>query len=112
MVRGESGREIDEVALTQLIRLNALASGIIVGLLAGLGVFAATNWLVLKGGDVVGPHLALLGQFFVGYTVTFVGSLVGLAYAFVFGFAVGFAVAWLYNWLVDLRVDKRSKRYG
>ena len=55
---------------------------------AGLGVFVATNWLISEGGPVVGPHLALLGQFFIGYRVTFVGSLVGFLWAFAVGFLV------------------------
>ena len=95
------GADLEEAALTQLMRLNAIVTGIVTGLVAGLGLFIVTNWLVLKGGEEVGPHLSLLDQFFVGYTVTFAGSLVGFTYAFVVGFAVGFAVAWLYNILVD-----------
>jgi hypothetical protein len=66
-------------------------------------LFLATNWLVVKGGDVVGPHLALLGQYFLGYRVTFVGSLVGFAYAFVVGFVAGYGVSRIYNWVVDRR---------
>ena len=73
------------------------------GLVAGVGLFIATNWLVMKGGPVVGPHLSLLGQFFIGYRVTFVGSLVGLAYGFGCGFIAGSLVARLYNWLARLR---------
>lgn len=69
---------------------------------------AVTNWLVIKGGPVVGPHLTLLGQFFLGYRVTFVGSLIGFAYAFVVGFVGGFAVAWIYNRLLDLRMGGGS----
>lgn len=78
-------------------KLDKTALGVACGAWLGLGVFAATLILVLKGGEVVGPHLALLGQFFVGYSVTAVGSVVGLAYGFVTGFAVGWAMAFLYN---------------
>ena len=83
--------------------LNGTVQGVVVGLIAGLGIFIATNWLIIKGGPVVGPHLALLGQFFIGYRVTFVGSLIGFAYGFVLGFCVGYGVARAYNWLADLR---------
>ncbi len=96
-------RDLEEVVLTRLLRLNTTVCGILTGLLAGLGVFIATNWLVLKGGTVVGPHLALLSQFFIGYRVTFLGSLIGFAYAFVWGFLGGFFISWMYNRLVDLR---------
>lgn len=97
----ERDKALEEVVLTQLLRLNATAQGVALGLVAGLAIFIATNWLVLKGGEVVGPHLALLGQFFIGYRVTFVGSLIGFAYAFACGFAGGYGIARLYNWIVD-----------
>lgn len=82
---------------SRVIRMNATATGLVVGILAGLALFVATNWLVLKGGDVVGPHLALLSQVFVGYSVTFTGSLVGFAYATACGFVAGYLGARLYN---------------
>jgi hypothetical protein len=89
------------------MRLNALFNGVVTGLLFGLGIFLATNWLVLKGGAVVGPHLGLLGEFFIGYRVTFAGSLVGFAYGFAVGFVVGFGVAALYNWILTKRMRRR-----
>src|SRR5512145_3299215 len=81
----------------RVLRLQALAQGLGCGVVAGLGLFLATNWLVVKGGPVVGPHLALLSQFLPGYTVTFAGSLVGLAYGFVGGFAGGYLLGVVYN---------------
>ena len=96
-------KKLTDLVLVRVVRLNAVIVGLVTGLMAGLALFVATNWLILKGGRVVGPHLALLGQFFIGYRVTFVGSLIGFAYAFVLGFGVGYAVARIYNWLVDLR---------
>lgn len=88
---------LEKVLLVQVQRLNARASGFVTGLVAGLGLFAATNWLVIKGGDDVGGHLQLLGHFFPGYTVTFVGSLIGFTYALVAGSVVGYLVARVYN---------------
>jgi hypothetical protein len=96
-------KDLQEAVLVQLLYLNARVQGVVVGLLAGLAVFVATNWLVLKGGEVVGPHLALLGQFFIGYQVSFVGSLIGFAYGFGFGYLVGYLAARLYNAIVRLR---------
>ncbi|MCA9924924.1 MAG: hypothetical protein KC421_21260 [Anaerolineales bacterium] len=93
---------LEQIVLTKLVKLNGFVSGIVTGIIAGLGLFIITNFLVLKGGEVIGPHLALLGQFFWGYTVTFFGSLVGFAYGFVTGFIIGYAVALLYNWILKL----------
>jgi hypothetical protein len=99
----EDEKVLEEVVLTRLLRLNTTIQGIATGIVVGLGIFIATNWLLLKGGDIVGPHLSLLGQFFIGYRVTFVGSLIGLVYGFACGFAGGYLVAWIYNRVVDLR---------
>ena len=106
----EDKENLQAVVMTRLLRLNAALHGVVTGLLFGLGIFLATNWLVLKGGRVVGPHLALLGQFFIGYRVTFVGSLIGFGYGFGVGFVVGFAIAWLYNRVLDLRAGAGSPR--
>ena len=90
----------------RILRLDAVAQGITTGVIAGLGVFVATNWLVLKGGRVVGPNLALLGQFFPGYRVTFVGSLIGFVWAFVYGAGAGYAVSRIYNLLADRKAAR------
>jgi hypothetical protein len=87
----------DELIGRAVIRLNVKLMGIVVGLVLGFGLFLVTNLLVLKGGRVVGPHLGLLGQFFPGYTVTFLGSLIGFLYAFVTGFVVGAVFGAVYN---------------
>ena len=80
-----------------VLRLNQRVAGLGFGVLFGLGLFIATNWLVLKGGPHVGAHLMLLRQYFPGYSVTFVGSLVGFAEAFIVGNIVGFLIVWIYN---------------
>jgi len=93
----------EDVILTRLIRLDAVIHGIVFGLIAGLLLFIATIWLVIKGGPVVGPNLSLLGQFFIGYRVTFLGSFIGFGYGFLSGFLGGYFIATIYNWIVDLR---------
>src|SRR5437867_650882 len=93
----EDRKSLEKIVLARMVRLNATAQGVVTGIMAGIAIFVATNWLVLKGGDVIGPHLALLGQFFIGYRVTFGGSLIGAAYGFLCGFAIGAFVAKMYN---------------
>lgn len=80
-----------------VILLNAKLLGIVLGFLAGVGLFLVTNFLVLKGGVHVGAHLGLLGNFFPGYRVTFFGSIIGFCYAFVVGFLVGVVLGAVYN---------------
>jgi hypothetical protein len=95
--------EIEPALAVRILRLEALVQGVAWGLVAGLALFLATNFLVLKGGRVVGPHLSLLRQFFIGYEVTFVGSLIGFAYAFACGFVAGYFVSLVYNRVVRRR---------
>ena len=98
-------RTLEKVVLTRLLRLNATVQGVVTGIIVGLVIFIATNWLLIKAeeGEVVGPHLSLLGQFFIGYEVSFVGSLIGFAYGFLSGFLIGYFLARIYNWSVDFR---------
>ena len=80
-----------------VILLNAKLLGIVLGFLTGAGLFLATNFLVVKGGQNVGAHLSLLANFFPGYRVTFLGSIIGFFYAFVVGFLVGVVLGTVYN---------------
>jgi hypothetical protein len=84
-------------------RLRASIMSVVFGFAGGVGLWLATIWLVIRGGDVVGPHLALLSNYFPGYTVTWVGAFVGLFYGALAGGLVGWVLAWLYNKLADLR---------
>lgn len=80
-----------------VLRINARAWGISTGLVFGFGLFLATNVLTLRGGENVGRHLQLLGIYFPGYRVTFLGSLVGFVYAFVLGYGIGRVIGYVYN---------------
>lgn len=83
-----------------ILRLNARAWGIAIGLLLGVGLFVATNILVLKGGADMGQHLSLLRVYLPGYRVSFVGSIVGFIYLFVIGYGIGRIIGTVYNRLV------------
>lgn len=85
------------------VSLDGIVLGCALGILCGGTLFAATAWLVVKGGDSVGPHLGLLGQFFPGYSVTWRGSFVGFVYGFACGGAAGWIIATVYNWVAERR---------
>ena len=51
----------------------------------------------------VGVHLNLLSQYFIGYSVTLVGSIIGFFYAFGTGFIGAYVAARIYNWIVDMK---------
>lgn len=92
----------DELIVKSLAKFNSVALGIAVGTLFALIIFLATNILIFKGGDVVGPNLALLSQYFIGYKMTFAGSIIGFLYGFVSGFILGWLIAFLRNSIVAL----------
>lgn len=88
----------DRIADGYLVRMHGNAWGFALGTLLALGLFAATNILVMKGGEDVGQHLGLLGNYFPGYDVEFFpGSFVGAVYAFVIGYVTGRVVCGVYN---------------
>jgi hypothetical protein len=93
----------EEKLFRGVLLLNAKVVGLAFGLILGLGIFVATNWLIIKGGDRVGPHLILLSQYFIGYRVTFLGSLIGAAYGFALGTNSGELMGWIYNKIVAFR---------
>ena len=87
-------------ALNTLLRLNARAWGIAIGMLLGVGLFLATMFLIIKGGPNVGQHLSLLGAYLPGYRVTWGGAFIGFVYLFVIGYAIGRLIGGVYNALV------------
>jgi hypothetical protein len=92
----------DELIVQSLAKLDGTALGVAIGLLSGLVVFIATNLLIFKGGDEIGPNLALLGQFFIGYEVSFSGSLIGFVYGLISGFVLGWLIAAIRNLILSI----------
>jgi len=92
-------REISHTIAT--IHANILA--LIFAVICGVGLFLMTVWLLIKGGEQVGPHLELLGQYFIGYAVTWTGSVIGLFYGAVFGGICGWLIGMIYNLIVAVR---------
>jgi hypothetical protein len=99
-VNVENALSGDEEEIIEFVfaRLDPVALGVAVGTVMGLVIFMATLVLVLKGGSVVGPGLALLGNYLIGFEVTWSGSLVGLVEGGLGGFAIGYVSASLRNW--------------
>ena len=57
-----------------IARLRAGIVAVVTGMVTGSGLFAATLWLVIKGGPNVGQNLGLLRAYYPGYSVTWTGS--------------------------------------
>jgi protoporphyrinogen oxidase len=82
-------------------KLDPVALGAATGFVCGIGLFMATAILLFKGGEIIGPRLALLGHYLIGYKVTWTGALLGLIEAMLLGFGIGYGCAWLHNSLIN-----------
>ncbi len=76
--------------------LNAKSLGLTLGILWGVSLFLITIICVLTGG-YGSEVLNLIKGVYLGYEITFVGSIIGLIYGFIEGFIGGFLVGWIYN---------------
>jgi hypothetical protein len=91
-------------------RLRASVMAVTFGLAGGATLFVATVWLLIRGGEPVGPHLALLNNFFPGYSVTWLGAPIGFLYGVLVGAAVGWILARVYNSIADRRDPNGAPR--
>lgn len=103
--REASARDIELIA-AGVARLRAGIMALVFAFCGGVGLFIATAWLLLRGGHRVGEHLELLANYFPGYSVSWVGSLVGLVYGALVGGVVGYTLAWIYNRLARPRAGR------
>lgn len=84
-------------------RIQSAVLALVFGVIGGGGIFLMTAWLLIKGGDHIGPHLGLLSQYFIGYTVSWKGSVIGFLYGALVGGAIGWAIGKIYNSIVGIR---------
>jgi hypothetical protein len=80
------------------MRLNAKVLALTAGIFWGLSVFIATIWLLILGFQ--GKTIALLGNFYFGYSFSIGGAFVGLIWGFIDGLICGYIFAWVYNALL------------
>ena len=83
--------------------IQARVLALVFAVIFGTGLFAMTAWLLIQGGPEVGKHLRLLGIYFVGYSVTWPGSIVGFFYGALLGGVIGWTIGKVYNLIVVLR---------
>jgi hypothetical protein len=88
----------EKVIEAAFARLDPVALGTAFGVVGAFGLFFATVVLLIEGGPRLGENLALLGQYFLGFEVTWRGATLGFAQAGIGGFALGYLVAGLRNW--------------
>jgi hypothetical protein len=100
----------EKVLLRAFARMDKLAFAVALGTICGLLVFTATLWIISRGGDVLNSHLRLLGQYFIGYTVTFKGGFIAFGYSFFWGFLFGWLFAYLRNLLLAIYIYRIKRK--
>ncbi len=87
----------------EVARIHSGVLALVFAIICGGGLFVITVWLLIKGGENIGLHLQLLGQYFIGYTVTWKGSFIGLIYGVFVGGTIGWTIGMIYNKIVNFR---------
>jgi glycosyltransferase involved in cell wall biosynthesis len=93
-------------------RLDALALGVAVGCVSGIGLGALTLVVAAKNVPQLGAAFGLLGQFLPGYEVTGRGAGIALLGGFLAGFVFGWLFATIRNFAVRILLgrDKIKRR--
>jgi len=87
-------------------RYDVVALGAATGTVSAIALFAATAALLLGTDAAVRPMLSLLGNYFLGYSVSWTGAVVGAVEAGALGFVFGSVLALGLNFVID--VERRS----
>ncbi|MBW3583826.1 MAG: bacteriophage holin [Euryarchaeota archaeon] len=76
-------------------RIDAVRLGLAIGIVWGIGLFAAAflAWTV----GYAEAFIEAARSVYLGYAPTLAGAFMGLLWGFIDGFIVGVLVAWLYN---------------
>ena len=86
------------------MRLDIRSFALTCALFWGIGLFAATWWIMAFGGAT--GDVTLVGRVYLGYSISPLGSFVGLVWALADGLVGGAIFAWLYNTLADRLAPK------
>ena len=77
------------------MNLNIKAMAIAFGLVWGVSLFVITWCIILLEGS--SDTATFIGKFYIGYSLTPVGSLIGLIWGIIDGAIGGVMFGWLYN---------------
>jgi hypothetical protein len=107
---------VQQPLLRAFAPLHKTALGIACGVVLGGLVFAVTLATVILG-RYPSANLALLGQFFRGYSISWRGAFIGLLWGWGLGFLLGWgfalvrnAVVWI--WLTVIRSRAEMEEYS
>jgi hypothetical protein len=113
----ESEEQIPSDLLQAFAPLHRLAMGVAWAVVLGGLMTVVTLVLVLRGTDDTRTFGSLLGQFLMGYSVSWTGILVGLLWGLGLGFVLGYGFALVRNaavwlWLTVIRSRAEMDQYS
>lgn len=85
------------ILMAAFARFDPVALAVAMGTITALVIYIATAVLLIRGGESVGAHLALLGIYLPGYEVSWIGGIIGAVYFWFIGAVLGFIIAILWN---------------
>ena len=77
------------------MELHKRALGLSLGLVWGLTILLVTWWFLILG--TPGEYVTKLHTVYIGYSVSWGGSVIGFIWGFVYGFIAGVLIAWFYD---------------
>jgi len=86
------------------MKFNIKSFALTTGLVAGIGLFLLTWWIMIFEGATYKP--TFIGMVYRGYNISPLGSVIGLVWAFFDGLICGAVFAWLYNFLSGASKEK------
>jgi hypothetical protein len=92
---------LEEILRKAFSRYDPVALGAATAVVAAVGLFVATAFLLLRGGEPRGPTLSLLGHYLLGFEISWSGAFLGSAEAGVGAYALGFLTARWINLLIS-----------
>jgi hypothetical protein len=91
------------LVLAAFLPLHKRAFGMATGTVAAVVVFLATAIYIMRGSPPE-IRLALLSQYFAGYSATWLGAFIGAAWAGFVGFVMGWFLAFTRNLLLTVKL--------
>jgi hypothetical protein len=91
-----------KVVLQSKDKLNVKNFGLSIGIVSGIGMLIIgllSTWF-----DYGNSIVTLIGEVYIGFSASIIGSIFGGIYGFVDGFVGGVVIAWIYNKLQNKSV--------
>ena len=92
-----------EILRQAIVRLRSRVMALVCGLVGGTSLLLITVWHLLRSQARPALNLALLDNYFPGYSVSWPGALLGFVYGAVTGAVIGWLVSRLYNLVATRR---------